>query len=709
MADTTDKKTYLINIESNLKKYIDELIEAKKREADAKKSIEDLKTGHFKSREEIEKVNAAYRQAKTDVNYATKMVDLATKANKAEAGSYEQLYRQWQLAQTQLKLMGNAYTLNEKGVRILSQRYIDQSKVVADAKASLDAFGKGVHDNRLNVGSYSEAIEGALGKFRMMPGALGQAAGGVQRLGMAFKALLANPIVLIISAVVGAFTLLIKAFKNSQPLMDLWQKTTAMISATFKVLLDRVTNFAEFIGSIFNKELRESRKEAKALNDQLIGIEDTMTRKEKREIRRANRKGLFEEIKEEAKAAGELVTAEDILEDAEIAWIRRKEELTRNIAENINASKEENLTNTERLKLINDAIAMQDELTSKEVEFAKERARISQEKIDQGRTSREDIRKNQELQAAADEAVAEGERAKKRMLSERLALINKIRDAAIKEMEASKKDLTDQIENYKKWIDEHKNIDLENAQEKEEWEKERELINQENLLAIRENNNDNIFDLERKRLEMQHQAELANAEKTGADINLINEKFASAQRQIDIAERDAKLQLYSDFVGNLATIFGEHTAIGKAAAVAQTAISTYAAAQKAYESLVVIPIVGPALGIVAAAAAVAAGIANVKKILAVKSGLPGEGAVSAPTSITASIPAQRSFALPVGSTIFTQPQLSQTQLNAIPSQSLLTAEDIANALSKMPAPIVTVEDINAKAASKQKIEVRANI
>ena len=53
-------------------------------------------------------------------------------------------------------------------------------------------------------------------------------------------------------------------------------------------------------------------------------------------------------------------------------------------------------------------------------------------------------------------------------------------------------------------------------------------------------------------------------------------------------------------------------------------MSTYQAATGSYAALSAIPVVGPALGIAAAGAAVVAGLANVKKILAVKSGLPGD-------------------------------------------------------------------------------------
>jgi hypothetical protein len=54
--------------------------------------------------------------------------------------------------------------------------------------------------------------------------------------------------------------------------------------------------------------------------------------------------------------------------------------------------------------------------------------------------------------------------------------------------------------------------------------------------------------------------------------------------------------------------------VGKAGAIAETVTNTYRAAQGAYAALAGIPIIGPALGIAAAAAAIAAGMARVSAI-----------------------------------------------------------------------------------------------
>lgn len=103
-------------------------------------------------------------------------------------------------------------------------------------------------------------------------------------------------------------------------------------------------------------------------------------------------------------------------------------------------------------------------------------------------------------------------------------------------------------------------------------------------------------------------------EQTAARIALVN------------AEKNAKLQA-ADAVANtlsaMADLLGKETAAGKAAAVASATINTFSSAQKAYDATVGIPFVGPVLAPINAGIAIAAGIKNVKSILAVK--VPGGG------------------------------------------------------------------------------------
>lgn len=94
-------------------------------------------------------------------------------------------------------------------------------------------------------------------------------------------------------------------------------------------------------------------------------------------------------------------------------------------------------------------------------------------------------------------------------------------------------------------------------------------------------------------------------------------KAAEQRRLIEEQVKTAKLDIAKNTLNSLSTIIGEQTAVGKTAAIAATTIDTYQSATAAYKAMAGIPVVGPALGAAAAAAAVISGIANVKRILSV--------------------------------------------------------------------------------------------
>lgn len=118
--------------------------------------------------------------------------------------------------------------------------------------------------------------------------------------------------------------------------------------------------------------------------------------------------------------------------------------------------------------------------------------------------------------------------------------------------------------------------------------------------------------------EREHQDRLTEIERTGADAR-------------DAVMRE-RLQTASDFFGDLATIaeaFGEKGFKAyKALAIAQTLISTYQGAQNAFTSLSQLGPYGVAAGIVAAAAAVAQGLARVQSIRAMEPGRQFGGPMS---------------------------------------------------------------------------------
>jgi hypothetical protein len=96
------------------------------------------------------------------------------------------------------------------------------------------------------------------------------------------------------------------------------------------------------------------------------------------------------------------------------------------------------------------------------------------------------------------------------------------------------------------------------------------------------------------------------------------ENAAERMRELWAAGLDGQLQVTGSILGQLGRLMDSESKkafkIGKAAAIAQALIDTYAAANAAYKALAGIPVVGPALAAAAAAAAIAAGLANVSRI-----------------------------------------------------------------------------------------------
>jgi len=122
-------------------------------------------------------------------------------------------------------------------------------------------------------------------------------------------------------------------------------------------------------------------------------------------------------------------------------------------------------------------------------------------------------------------------------------------------------------------------------------------------------------------------------------LDKLNEDSSKKEAQWSEWTTEQKLNYAKNGLAGLAQNLGKETAAGKAAAVASALISTYQGAQDSYASLAKIPVVGPALGFAAAAAAVAAGMANVKAITSTKTPqTAGLGGGSSPSVARPSAP-----------------------------------------------------------------------
>lgn len=316
------------------------------------------------------------------------------------------------------------------------------------------------------------------------------------------------------------------------------------------------------------------------------------------------------------------------------------------------------------------------------------------------------------------------------LLNQKLLLADKIAEA---DVNSARVRLEQGVINQKQFNDTINAIDAENEikrnellQANKEAEQAKELIDIENKRAVDQENFIYQADLERQRDAILMQQEIDSAEQTGADVEAIKAKYAEQERQRDELVNENKLQLASTAFGNIAKLLGEQTAVGKVAAIAQATIDTYKGAVSAYSAMSGIPIVGPALGAVAAGVVVASGVANVKKIASTKTPKAKKGATIVLGGNSHEnggnalydgngnqiIEAEKGEALGIlnrsatnhfmdfndafngsstptfgnsGGTI-TQSSTSGVNLNPI-------SEMFTDAVSKLPAPIVTVQDI----------------
>lgn len=250
----------------------------------------------------------------------------------------------------------------------------------------------------------------------------------------------------------------------------------------------------------------------------------------------------------------------------------------------------------------------------------RERARIKQKEFEDDQKRRlaeflaveKDEKKRQDAINRVDEEI----RKSKESLSKYITQLNAEQSIAIGNLT---------IEQAQKIIDADRELQYK-LQENRQRAADQEILNEGIKAGNLFNLKNEQLEKERQRLELALESEnLTFQERVNLQKQLTDVEQQQTDARIKIAELEAlsKRELLDQTAnalmafGNLA---GKETGVGKGLAVASTLISTYTAAQKAYESqfLPIPTLNSPVRGALAAAAAVASGLANVKSILSVK-------------------------------------------------------------------------------------------
>lgn len=267
----------------------------------------------------------------------------------------------------------------------------------------------------------------------------------------------------------------------------------------------------------------------------------------------------------------------------------------------------EKFSNDERLGFMRQANQLADEQLKKDLKVAEEKLRFQRVENSFSKSTQENLDAEAQLEAEVFRIQRSNFSERKRMKSEEQAIV---RAAAAEEKAALLEIEKIRQENATKALKLQDQIRI--AQE-EEGEK-RELLALEIAFEQAQAQEDNyeILMLMATKYAMDKAAIEAKYEKISTD-----NKDKEDQKKIDLEKKVVaiKQDLAMNALSQLGAIAGRESAIGKAAAVAETIINTHKSATAAYSSMSAIPVVGPALGAIAAGLAVTAGMASVQKIV----------------------------------------------------------------------------------------------
>ncbi len=385
---------------------------------------------------EIKRLNAVVAENQKAVNNLTT-------ANKANAGSNEQL-------KAQLSVMTLEYNKLSEAERVNSTRGKELFTQINQTTEKLKSNEKAVGDNRREVGNYEGALKSAAGGLQQFGGAAGGAASSVTSLGTKLMALLANPIVAIVAAIVGAFMALKKAFMSNEEGQDKLAKVTQVVSTIFGKLFDLIRPLANFLfdtlGKAFEYIGKEVDKVAKGIETSLrfLGFEDA-----------ANGVANYtSELKGAAKAAAAIAEARDKADEKERTAIVANAKANAEIAEARRISQDkENVSRADREAAIKRAVKLEDEVAGRSEEIAKLRFQALKAEQVQSSSTEEAKKELAEAEAKLFNIQQERSEGQKTLLRD-LNKLSREENAEAKERQKEQQErLKQEIENNKKAID----------------------------------------------------------------------------------------------------------------------------------------------------------------------------------------------------------------------------------------------------------------
>jgi hypothetical protein len=516
-------------------------------------------------------------------------------------------------------------------------------------------------------------------KFGELPGVVGNASTSLMGLGRSMLALVANPIGAVIAALVGIFVALKESLSKTEDGMDAVARVTGAFSALVKPLVETVSSLAvvlvdglgaalELVSSLFGGAAEEGRKLAD-LNDQLEDQEIALA-----ELRANQNKQLAQarELLSDSNAAlGDRKKALDQVRKSETDLASKELKFAQDRLKAAKLDQQLNGQTEASKKAISEATIgvanAETELAAKRRLFNREEKKLNAEAEQAAKERAAKAKEYSDKRINAQKEIRSAEQAnylagikddKKR--SEEQARLEK--ENAIREINAGEYTIKEK-NRLKKAAEEKYQLDLtkiaEDAEKKrqEDAKANLEKANQEKLAAIDEGfaleqlkatqtiKNEKDLQSALQQLEIDRlNTQIAERKKMGQsttdlELTLANKRIDIAKNEEaqkkDLAQKefDTKMALYdatSNALGAIGNAIGEETAAAKGLAIAGAIIDTYAGATKALSAGA-----GTPIGYINAAAIIATGFANVRKMTATP--IPGANDTSSAPSMGPSV------------------------------------------------------------------------
>lgn len=537
---------------------------------------------------------------------------------------------------------------------------VTETKEISD---KLKEMEKAVGDNRRNVGNYAESIQEAMSSTQGLSGATAAMAtslsGGVNILKTFNATLKANPILAIVSVILVLISTVEKLMKRNSEMAANLKAAFAPFEAIFSRILDGITNMLSGVAKAFEwvsekvvnllssiglitEETTKAANAAKALSQQELAIYEAETKNlvtvsaMRRELE-AQKTLVGDQLKsmnERNAAAQRGIAILKQMEAAEVGVLKQK-------YEQIKAQNELGYTSKEDRRAEMQALA---DLQSKQAEYITQRKELENQAsgliAQQNAANAAAFKANEEKKAAAAiKAAQDAETAKRELQEQTIRQFEEARtklDLSLQEKEIANDSIALKLENEKAYVEESLKLEryrLEQGlisqqefanreqafqlgvlqleqqmrEEQDRAEKERKALDEANLRELQMANITNEYELRQATLDAQYAQEIAAAEKIGADTALIQSKYEKAKEDNTRARVNAELTMTAGLAGQMSSLLGEESEIGKAFGVVQATINTYIGATKALAQ-------GGILGIAQAAVVIAFGMKQVATI-----------------------------------------------------------------------------------------------